>query len=553
MKDSKLEIEKEIESAATMNINSRISEKLSCKIHMNTGLIVDKLSNRLYCYLCSTEDEERDSKGDYTIKTITKKQINLQINSIKNNVIEDSRTQEELNNRVSRSLSLEFRSSSLSNKNYCTKHPSDEIVFYCEDCNEEICKKCIFKHKSHKYAPPEIIAKNFESTINNILSSLIELKKGTELNLENVKPVQEFYKGIKDFIDVELKSNTDKVNKIINDRSNFYYSENNKLFKGMDVEVEETIQILEEYMKRIQSANQRILKFGSDLSKIVNNNSEVCLFKKNNSKELLEIDYLVSEAENYINEKFKKVKSKADETMTNFEERCKNFLETIKKFEENVVSSLNSGISSICYRIRRFKQFYSYEIAKFFRNSSLCLMVNKTITLSGLGICGLFVDNLYKKVPSMPLLLEITESYFVTSNPTSSEKETSKKMRETQTEIKTVVVSKEIDLPAIRNIIDPVYLVYFDKSIILHKDRIYYLTLKNLGKEDFIKIWSGSIQDEVFNEKDKSKEQDSVNNQSIVCNDSYVKFNMIPAFGYESDFNEFTMGLICDFIFSYSG
>ena len=53
------------------------------------------------------------------------------------------------------------------------------------------------------------------------------------------------------------------------------------------------------------------------------------------------------------------------------------------------------------------------------------------------------------------------------------------KKESSQKEIKTVLISKEITLPSIKNIIDPVYQLYFDKSIVMHTDRIYYITLKN--------------------------------------------------------------------------
>jgi hypothetical protein len=47
------------------------------------------------------------------------------------------------------------------------------------------------------------------------------------------------------------------------------------------------------------------------------------------------------------------------------------------------------------------------------------------------------------------------------------------------------------------------------------------------------------------------KEYDEKMNQSsVISNNSNVKFNFLNAFGVESDFNEFTEGIISDVIFS---
>ena len=43
---------------------------------------------------------------------------------------------------------------------------------------------------------------------------------------------------------------------------------------------------------------------------------------------------------------------------------------------------------------------------------------------------------------------------------------------------------------------------------------------------------------------------DHVNQHSVICNNSNVKFNFLSAFGVESDFNEFSEGIISDVIYS---
>lgn len=548
--------------AANINISCLLQDTIKCNIHGST-LQVQPKTFKVYCYLCDSGNDKNalDNNNQLNQEQIVLKQENLKLNKLEIDC-KKKLPSRHLNEFLSEINNSDIRTSLVNtNKSYCIKHPEQESILFCSDCNEEFCKLCYPKHKKHNFAPPEIVAMNFEKSISNLSDSLSMLKQTTQINLENVKPVQEFYKGIKEFIDKNLNSNSNKINNIINDKSNFFYTENQKLFKGIDKEVDETAQILEQYKEKILKANQKIMEFGNEITQISSSNNEVCLFKKRNSKELLEIDLLITEAENFINDKFKRVKSKAEDNLIGFEDKSKAFISALKKFEENIILSLHSGISSICYRVRRFKQFYSYEIAKYFRNSAICVMVNKTITLSGLGLCGLFVNNLYKKVPSMPLLLEVIESYFVNISNQNTKNEVNpydvkegkrNNKNSNLEEIRNTLVSKEIELPSIKNIIDPVYQLYFDKSILMHKDRIYYITLRNLSKDDFVKIWSGSIEDEIVSDK-KKEETEFNNNQTVICNDTYVKFNMIPAFDFESDFNEFTMGLISDFIYSYSG
>ena len=57
----------------------------------------------------------------------------------------------------------------------------------------------------------------------------------------------------------------------------------------------------------------------------------------------------------------------------------------------------------------------------------------------------------------------------------------------------------------------------------------------------FVNTWSGNVGLEL---------DDHVNQHSVICNNSNVKFNFLSAFGVESDFNEFSEGIISDVIYS---
>ena len=70
---------------------------------------------------------------------------------------------------------------------------------------------------------------------------------------------------------------------------------------------------------------------------------------------------------------------------------------------------------------------------------------------------------------------------------------------------------------------------------------MYFIIIKNLSNLTFVNSWTGNVGKE-YDEK--------MNQSSVISNNSNVKFNFLNAFGVESDFNEFTEGIISDVIFS---
>ena len=63
----------------------------------------------------------------------------------------------------------------------------------------------------------------------------------------------------------------------------------------------------------------------------------------------------------------------------------------------------------------------------------------------------------------------------------------------------------------------------------------------NLSNMTFVNTWTGAVDKEI---------EEHINQHSVICNNSNVKFNFLSTFGVESDFNEFSEGIISDIIFS---
>ncbi len=107
---------------------------------------------------------------------------------------------------------------------------------------------------------------------------------------------------------------------------------------------------------------------------------------------------------------------------------------------------------------------------------------------------------------------------------------------------KTPVYESKVVVPTIVNVVDPVFQFYLNKTVPVHKDKCYFVILNNLDLNSYIDIWTGEIT------PDKA---DKLEQQSVVCNNTGVKFSFLRANGVQSDFDEFSYGLISDIIFSH--
>jgi len=155
-------------------------------------------------------------------------------------------------------------------------------------------------------------------------------------------------------------------------------------------------------------------------------------------------------------------------------------------------------------------------------------LTSHTINLVGFSLCGLFNNkSTDSKLDSLKVELKIYELDSVKNFDYNS----------------SAICCVEIMVPIILNVIDPVYQFYLNNSVTINKDKVYYIFINNLCTNNYVDLWSGEVHTE-------SKESNE-NQHSVICNNSLVKFNFLNAFGVESDFNEFTAGMLSDIIFSH--
>ena len=256
---------------------------------------------------------------------------------------------------------------------------------------------------------------------------------------------------------------------------------------------------------------------------LIEDDKKICLYKKEKDSTILENKQFLSDIENFLKENLNKTKQKVLNEENNFNNKCDNLKKNIESYENSVINTMISGIPNICMRIRRFKK-YTNSKSKYFKTDSLCMLVSNTINLAGFSICGLIYDHNQNDF-KYTINLKIYELDNV-QNFSGDNKE---------------MISLNVDIPMITNIVDPVFQFYLPNSVTISKNKMYFIIIKNLSNLTFVNSWTGNVGKE-YDEK--------MNQSSVISNNSNVKFNFLNAFGVESDFNEFTEGIISDVIFS---
>ena len=405
----------------------------------------------------------------------------------------------------------------------CYKHETDLALFYCEDCAQFICKTCFAKdHRFHSCSTPELIIDSIQKNIQSIYTQLLDLKTQIDKSGESVDKMNTYYNNKKLSFQANLDGVNNRITKALNDKALEFSNEIESFFNGVDQEVETSVQKLDNNKKQVINMIEEYSQFQKDISQL-NGDVEVCNYKKEKDSVIEENKKFVEGIQSFLKENLEKTKQKVINEEDSFNTKCALFKTNIANYEESVTNTILSGIPNICMRVRRFRR-YTNAKSKYFKTDSLCLLTSSSINLAGFAFCGL-VQELNSPGTTCKIALKIYElSNVQTFNPNMKP-----------------LTSIEVDLPVITNVVDPVYQFYLKNSVTISKEKLYYIILTNLSDLTFVNTWTGAVGKEI---------EDHINQHSVICNNSSVKFNFLNAFGVESDFNEFSEGIISDIIFS---
>ena len=477
-----------------MNDLDSLFSRVRCTVHHGIKpnyLTIDKKTFQINCSLCLEENVQPKRKNLII--------VDPNLVNIENNLTEDE------------------------TNHTCYLHENEKALFYCEECGQFLCKTCFAtEHRNHSSSTFDLIIDAIKTKVNNLYDQLQNLNNEIDNNIEPVKNINNFYIEEKKNFQIKLEQINNNINKTLNDKLNDYNNQIENFFNGVDNEVELNVQKLKSNKKKANKMLEEFNKMKNEIN-LIEDDKKICLYKKEKDSTILENKQFLSDIENFLKENLNKTKQKVLNEENNFNNKCDNLKKNIESYENSVINTMISGIPNICLRIRRFKK-YTNSKSKYFKTDSLCMLVSNTINLAGFAICGLIYEQNQNDL-KYKINLKIYELDNI-QNFSGDNKE---------------MISLNVDIPMITNIVDPVFQFYLPNSVTISKNKMYFIIIKNLSNLTFVNSWTGNVGKE-YDEK--------MNQSSVISNNSNVKFNFLNAFGVESDFNEFTEGIISDVIFS---
>lgn len=477
----------------------KIISNITCHKHGRNDITVDLKNFQVKCKLCEKEALNQPGRGSK----------NFDQSALENLIISTDPVLEK----------------------FCFKHKQEFALYYCDDCSEFICKDCFpLEHRTHCCSTPELIVPVMKENVKKVKQDLIELKGELEANVSQIKEINSFFISNKAEYNAKINEANERITKCLSMKTKDLSAEIESFFKGIDSEVENSTQRLEMTKKKnmkmtaqIQSINKEIDELKSD--------KQICLYKLKNDHIIEENKKFLNEVNNYLNTTLEKIKYTTNKEIENFNSKCNNFKTNADIYENSVTNTIMSGIPNICSRIRRFRKYF-YMNTKYFKTSSVCLTSSHSVNIVGFSICGMFKDKnsnspttMGTQPPNLTLLINI---YEVDKGTDFIEKSVP-------------IYSQTVDLPYITNVIDPVYQFYFSNAVSIEKDKAYYILINNQTESLYVNLWTGRV----------SSHNEEIKNHSVTCNNTNVKFNFMNVKGVESDFDEFTGGILSDIIFSY--
>ena len=490
-----------------MNNTDSLLKRVRCSIHHGQEpnyLSIDPKTFQVICTLCAKEGLKSKKKNLII--------VDPNLSSVEENLNEQK---------------IVLPENEESN-HFCYKHKNEPSLFYCEECSQFICKTCFATdHRNHSSSTFDLIADVIKEKVNKLYEDLENLNKALEDNNAALEEKNKYFEDKK----LNFKSNLDSVNqhitKALEDKAIEYNNQIESFFNGVDKEVESNLNKLELKRKTANKMYEEFQNMKNDIEEI-DDDHKICLYKKEKDEIIKENRQFLFDIKNFLQEQLTQTKERVENEESNFKQKCEGFKKNMDIYESSVISTMKSGIPNVCSRIRRLCK-YSLDKSKYFKTDSLCMIVSQSINLTGFAICGLFHEP-DEPIQSYKINLKLYEV-----NDANNFNKDSKEM-----------LSIDVEIPSITNYIDPVYQFYLNNSYLLNKDKFYFIILTNLSDDTFINTWSGSIY------KDKNAVTTNPTNV-IISNNENIKFTFLNAFGVESDFNEFSNGIISDIIYSPVG
>ena len=469
-----------------------------CKSHGNQFIGVDSRNFKLICKKCI----------DLGLKT---KELTFSNNDI---------------------IPVENNSNNSDENYYCDNHFETKAVFFCDDCNNFLCKDCFANsHRNHNSNLPKYMATKFVENCKSFLTGLSQVQPTLESSLEEISEMNKNIKEIRDLTNKKLKDGVSNITNVNKTKLDYFTKDFSKLFYGLDIEVENVY-------NRLLTLQKRLSKFNSALNEMDNfmttrtKSYEICSYKKSKQILITDIRNVINESKNLLGYKIETITKQSKEKFEEIKKTVASFERQLSVFEKSTVNTINSGMTNYSVVLRRFSRF-SRRGLKYYKSSSIYIKVNKPVFLTGVGLCGLYISSKKFLNPNSNIindmnargLIQIEMKLFELKDNGSND----------------LRLNENSTLYGIINKSDPTFLIYFKKPVYLKQEAKYLLTIINNDSNCYIDIWGGEV-----NRKCVEKMEQTIN-----CHCNNVNFTFTPAEGVESDFNEFNLGIIGSLIYSY--
>ena len=471
-----------------------------CSLHQKDYIKFDSNSFSIICTKCLEEGKESNLQFENTENNLTKE---------KKIISEDEIT--------------------------CYNHNNKKGSFYCDECKEFICKFCFAEvHKKHKCHLPKIISNEFKKYINDSISDTEKLKPILDKAIDEVSEISSNLKVQKnDIIKVPstiIESINEKNNNQIEEFLNKFINLLDNLDNEVDTDYNRHIQIktkVQNYIKELEEISKKIKNDDNTL-----NNFQLCIYHKKSKEKLIEMNNFFSNSINFLNIKLVSLIDKCEKTKPKLLNDISLLNKSLLNYENTSMSSILTGQASNSILLRRFLRFIHSEI-KFFKNTSLIIKSNSQIFLSGLLICGLYINKKKIKDPNNDLNNNLLnrDKIDIKINIFPYDIESNNKGE--------LIFNEEAKIYGIIDHKDPTQIVNFSKGVKFLSDKNYLITIENISKDYYCDLWIGNIGN--INNKD---------NQIINCHNTQTEFTFIRSKGIQTDFDEFNSGIIVGVLYS---
>ena len=519
------------------------------KDHGSKYISLDKKRENLICKYCfqsgalETNLDINQEFVDSYLKELEEKNKRINTSSSKDIIKETSEENITDKDDTNNKLNKEENSSNLSNVQTqinCLTFLCENFPYYvCENCQDFICYRCIVnkmdgvgdksRHYFHDVESVNYLANSFKDDININLETLEEIINSLDLLIKEEKNRNQEFR-IK-LLEENKKQMQDSCLKTF-DRINAYILEKNKnlyinyckdIYENKDNEINDlclsnnnTKIKVKNIMDELKSIKDKINSEDiSNEDKCDLHNKFIELLNKGNLF-IKKGKNLISESNqilNYLNSDITKEKFNKIELIQN---------NLLFDKEQNLIQSLSNSFNNKgSFKLNRFVT-YKHQGLQYFGFSTLEFSCNNDIVLYGIFLCGKFIfsNNIKEK--------EISE---VSMNDRSFY-EINVKIYQSNKNL--LLINENKKLYEIININDPVIKISFEKGLKINKDEKYAIIVENLENKKYCDLWIGG-----------ALKQSIINNvQKIKCNNTNIEFNFYLSNNYNSDMDEFKMGII---------